>query len=146
MKILILQGPNLNMLGKRKAEHYGVETLDEIHKRMVERANSLGAELILYQSNHEGNLVEKIHSERESVEGIIVNPAGLTGFGYSLRDAIEDSGLPAIEVHLSNIYAREGFRENSCISTVVVGQIVGFKWRGYIAALEVLVGILEEET
>ncbi len=146
MKILILQGPNLNMLGKRKAEHYGVETLDEIHKRMVERANSLGAELILYQSNHEGNLVEKIHSERESVEGIIVNPAGLTGFGYSLRDAIEDSGLPAIEVHLSNIYAREGFRENSCISTVVVGQIVGFKWRGYIAALEVLVGMLEEET
>ena len=146
MKILILQGPNLNMLGKRKAEHYGVETLDEIHERMVERANSLGAELILYQSNHEGNLVEKIHSERESVEGIIVNPAGLTGFGYSLRDAIEDSGLPAIEVHLSNIYAREGFRENSCISTVVVGQIAGFKWRGYIAALEVLVGMLEEET
>ncbi len=146
MKILVLQGPNLNMLGKRKAEHYGVETLDEIHKRMVEKADSLGVELILYQSNHEGDLVEKIHAERENAQGIVVNPAGLTGFGYSLRDAVEDSGLPAVEVHLSNIYAREEFRESSCLSSVVVGQIAGFKWRGYIAALEILAGMLKEGT
>ncbi len=145
MKILVLQGPNLNMLGKRKAEHYGVETLDEIHARMIERADSLGVELILYQSNHEGDLVEKIHVAHKDVAGIIVNPAGLTGFGYSLRDAIEDSALPVVEVHLSNIHAREGFRHGSCISSVAIGQIAGFKWRGYIAALDVMVEMLKEE-
>ncbi len=145
MKILVLQGPNLNMLGKRKAEHYGVMTLDEIHRRMEEKAGELGCELSFCQSNHEGDLVDKIHAEREGVQGIVINPAGLTGFGYSLRDAIEDSRLPAVEVHLSNIHAREEFRRHSCISAVAVGQVAGFKWRGYIAALEMLVGMLKED-
>ena len=145
MKILVLQGPNLNMLGKRKAEHYGAMTLDEIHRRMAARAGELGCELTFLQSNHEGDLVDKIHAERERVGGIIINPAGLTGVGYSLRDAIEDSGLPAIEVHLSNIHAREEFRRHSCISPVAVGQIAGLKWRGYLAALEALVEILREQ-
>ncbi len=144
MKILVLQGPNLNMLGKRKAGHYGTVTLQEIHRRMEERAGDLGCELVFLQSNHEGDLVDKIHAEREAVQGIILNPAGLTGVGYSLRDAIEDSGLPAVEVHLSNIHAREEFRRHSCISAVAVGQIAGFRWRGYVAALEMLVGLLED--
>ena len=133
------------MLGKRKAEHYGVVTLDEIHRRMEEKAGELGCELIFLQSNHEGDLVDKIQAEREGVQGVIINPAGLTGVGYSLRDAIEDSRLPAVEVHLSNIHAREEFRRHSCISAVAVGQVAGFKWRGYIAALEMLVGMLKED-
>ena len=144
MKILVLQGPNINMLGRRKAGHYGSVTLEEIHRRLTERAGELGCELVCYQSNHEGDLVEKIHAERDGVQGILVNPAGLTGVGYSLRDAIEDSELPAVEVHLSNIHAREEFRRHSCIAPVAIGQIAGFKWRGYIAALEMLVAELKE--
>ena len=145
MKILVLQGPNLNMLGKRKAAHYGLVTLDVIHSRMSERARVLDCELAFLQSNHEGVLVDRVHAERDRVQGIILNPAGLTGFGYSLRDSIEDSRLPAVEVHLSNIHAREAFRRHSCFSDVVVGQVAGFKWRGYIAALEMLVEMLREE-
>ena len=134
----MLNGQHTRMLGKRKAEHYGVMTLDEIQRRMEEKAGELGCELIFLQSNHEGDLVDKIQADREGVQGIVINPAGLTGFGYSLRDAIEDSRLPAVEVHLSNIHAREEFRRHSCISAVVVGQVAGFKWQGYIAALEML--------
>ena len=145
MKILVLQGPNLNMLGKRKAEHYGTLTLDEIHARMEEAAGRLGCELVFYQSNHEGDLVDKIQAERDRAQGMIINPAGLTGVGYSLRDAIEDSRLPTVEVHLSNIHAREEFRRHSCISPVAVGQIAGFRWRGYIVALEILTAMLKED-
>lgn len=144
MTILVLQGPNLNMLGKRKADHYGLVTMDEIHARLEERACTLGCELEFLQSNHEGALVDKVHETRDRVEGIIINPGGLTGFGYSLRDAVEDSRLPTVEVHLSNIHAREAFRSRSCFSAIVVGQVAGFKWRGYIAALDMLVDMLRE--
>ncbi len=145
MRILVLQGPNLNMLGKRKAAYYGRITLDEIHRRLQERARALDCELEFLQSNHEGVLVDKVQVERDRVRGIILNPGGLTGFGYSLRDAIEDSRLPAVEVHLSNIHAREAFRSRSCFSAIVVGQVAGFKWRGYVAALEMLAEMLAEE-
>lgn len=145
MRILVLQGPNLNMLGKREAGHYGTLTLDEIHKKMSDRAASLSCDLEFCQSNHEGDLVDKIQSERDNIDGIILNPAGLTGVGYSLRDAIEDSGVPTVEVHLSNIHAREAFRSLSVISAVAVGQIVGFRWRGYLAALEILAGMVDEK-
>ena len=145
MRILVLQGPNLNMLGRRKAAHYGHVTLDEIHRRLEERARALDCELEFLQSNHEGVLVDKVQAERDRVQGIILNPGGLTGFGYSLRDAIEDSRLPAVEVHLSNIHAREAFRSRSCFSAIVAGQVAGFKWRGYIAALKLLVELLAEE-
>ncbi len=145
MNILVLQGPNLNMLGKRKAAHYGLVTLDEIHRRLEERGRALGCELEFLQSNHEGVLVDRVQAKRDRVQGIILNPAGLTGFGYSLRDAIEDSQLPAVEVHLSNIHAREAFRRHSCFSAIMVGQVAGFKWRGYVAALEMLVEMLREE-
>ena len=145
MRILVLQGPNLNMLGKREAGHYGTLTLDEIHRKMSDRAVSLPCDLEFYQSNHEGDLVDKIQSERDNIDGIILNPAGLTGVGYSLRDAIEDSGVPTIEVHLSNIHAREAFRSHSVISAVATGQVVGLRWRGYLAALEILASIVDEE-
>lgn len=144
MNLLVLQGPNLNMLGKRKAEHYGTMTLDDIHSRMTERARELGCELRFCQSNHEGDLIERIHEERERVDGIILNPAGLTGVGYSLRDALEDAGLPFVEVHLSNIHGREEFRRHSVFSAIALGHIAGFRWRSYTAALEVLVGHLKD--
>ena len=146
MKFLVLQGPNLNMLGKRKTDHYGTVTLDEIHQRMQEKGDSLGCTLVFYQSNHEGDLVGKINDLRDEVDGMIVNPAGLTGVGYSLRDAIEDSELPTIEVHLSNIHAREEFRRHSCISAIAMCQIAGLRWRGYIAALEILRESIAEKT
>ncbi len=138
MKILLLQGPNINMLGKRKEAHYGSTTMDEIHERLSERANALGCEVSFFQSNHEGALVDQVQASRDDVDAIIINPAGLTGNGYSLRDALEDSGLPFAEVHLSNIHAREPFRHHSVFTAIAVGQIAGFRWRGYIAALEML--------
>ena len=144
MKILVLQGPNINMLGKRKEKHYGTMTMDEIHRRMGEKADALGCELVTFQSNHEGDLVDKVQAERENVQGIILNPAGLTTTSISLRDAIEDSSLPLVEVHLSNIHAREAWRHGSVFSGLAIALVAGFRWRGYIAALEMLVATMKE--
>ncbi len=145
MKILVLQGPNINMLGRRKTEHYGMMTMDEIHRRMSEKSQALGCELVFFQSNHEGALVDQIQEWREKIDGIIMNPAGLTTTSVSMRDAIEDSKLPLVEVHLSNIHAREEWRRHSVFSEIAVGIVAGFRWRGYLAALEMLVGILQEK-
>ena len=145
MEIVVLQGPNINMLGKRKASHYGTVTMDEIHDRLTTRAGELGCQVQFFQSNHQGSLVDHVQESRDDVDGVIVNPAGLTGVGYSLRDALEDSGLPIVEVHLSNIHAREEFRRHSCFTEISVGQVAGFRWRGYIAALELLAATLQEE-
>jgi 3-dehydroquinate dehydratase-2 len=144
LQILVLQGPNINMLGRRKASQYGTVTMDEIHERMSEKAEAIDCELTFFQSNHQGALVDQVQAFREKSNGIILNPAGLTGVGYSLRDAIEDSGLPTVEVHLSNIHAREAFRHHSCFSAIAVGQVVGFRWRGYLAALDMLVESIRE--
>ena len=144
MKILVLQGPNINMLGRRKAEHYGAVTMDELHDRIEKRASELDCRAVFHQSNHEGDLVGWVQQLRDEVDGIILNPAGLTGFGYSLRDAVEDSGLPMVEVHLSNIHAREEFRRHSCFSSVALGLVAGFRWRGYVAALEMLTAHIDE--
>lgn len=142
MTILVLQGPNINMLGRRKTEHYGTMTMDEIHRLMTEKANELGCEIEFFQSNHEGAVVDKVQERRDDVDGIILNPAGLTTTSVSLRDAIEDSYLPLVEVHLSNIHAREEWRRHSMFSEIAVGIVAGFRWRGYLAALEMLVGHL----
>lgn len=144
MKILVLQGPNINMLGKRKTEHYGTMTMDEIHQRMSAKAKDLDCELVFFQSNHEGALVDQIQALRDDIDGIIMNPAGVTTTSVSIRDAIEDSKLPLVEVHLSNIHAREEWRRHSMFSEIAVGIVAGFRWRGYLAALEMLVGILRE--
>ena len=138
MKILVIHGPNLNMLGSRQVALYGDKTLDKIDSLLQKRARELGVELETFQSNHEGALVDFIQEKSPEAKGIIINPGALTHYGLSLRDALADTSLPFIEVHLSNIYAREEFRRQSVIAPIARGQISGLGWRGYLAALEVL--------
>ncbi len=138
MKILIVHGPNLNMLGSRQVAVYGDKTLDEIDSLLQKRARELGVELETFQSNHEGALVDFIQEKSPEAAGIIINPGALTHYGLSLRDALADTSLPIIEVHLSNIHAREEFRQQSVIAPIARGQISGLGWRGYIAALEII--------
>jgi len=142
MKILIVHGPNLNLLGKRKKEIYGDKTLEEINSLLQQQAKELGVEIITFQSNSEGSLIDFIQAESPTVEGIIINPGALTHYGLSLRDALGDTDLPVIEVHLSNIYSREEFRQRSVIAPIAKGQISGLGWKGYIAALRTLVAEL----
>ena len=145
MRILVIHGPNLNMLGKRSQEFYGDKGLEEINSMLQSQATDIGAELLIYQSNSEGSLVDFIQQEAPNSAGIIINPGALTHYGLSLRDALADAGLPIIEVHLSNIYAREEFRQHSLIAPVAKGQISGLGWRGYLAALRLLVAELKGE-
>ena len=145
MKILLINGPNLNILGQRQPEVYGSLTLKDIEERVSKRAEELGAEVQRFQANDEGAIVDFLQTEAESAQGIIINPGALTHYGLSLRDALEASRLPIIEVHISNIYGREQFRHHSVIAEIALGQISGLGWRGYIAALETLVGVLKEK-
>jgi 3-dehydroquinate dehydratase II len=145
MKILVVNGPNLNMLGKRNKAYYGDKTLLQIDTLLKKEGKSLGADIISFQSNSEGELIDFIQKNASQAAGIIINPGALTHYGLSLRDALVDSGLPLVEVHLSNIYAREEWRAKSVIAPIARGQISGFGWRGYIAALQILVGVLKVE-
>jgi 3-dehydroquinate dehydratase-2 len=145
MKILVVNGPNLNMLGKRNKAYYGDKTLPQIDTLLKKEGKSLGADIISFQSNSEGELIAFIQKNASQAAGIIINPGALTHYGLSLRDALVDSGLPLVEVHLSNIYAREEWRAKSVIAPIARGQISGFGWRGYIAALQILVGVLKVE-
>lgn len=139
MKILLLNGPNLNLLGTREPEIYGSASLDEIVIELCRLADNRGIELIHLQSNHEGVLIDHIHqSQSNGFHGIIINPGGLTHSSVSLRDAISGVELPFVEVHLSNIHAREAFRHTSYVSGVVLGQICGFGAKGYELAIEAL--------
>lgn len=144
MRILVLHGPNLNMLGQRQPEIYGTVTLDEIDRRLASRAAELGCELAIYQANGEGQLVDRLHAETGRCAGILINPGALTHYGLALRDALVIPGVPIVEVHLSNIYAREAWRQHSVIAPIALGQISGFGWRSYIAGLELLVAVLKE--
>jgi len=146
MKILIINGSNLNMLGKRDKTTYGEKTLPEIDSLLKKQGEKLNVEIVSFQSNSEGALVDFIQQQSSSANGIVINPGALTHYGLSLRDALADSGLPVIEVHLSNIYAREEWRAKSVIAPVAKGQISGFGWRGYIIALETLVAELKGES
>jgi 3-dehydroquinate dehydratase-2 len=145
MKILIIHGPNLNMLGQRNTALYGNQTLSEINKLLQQRAGELGVEITTFQSNSEGALVDFIQAQSPQAAGIIINPGALTHYGLSLRDALDDCQLPVIEVHLSNIYAREHWRAGSVLAPVAKGQISGLGWRGYIAALEFQVAELRKK-
>ncbi len=145
MKILLIHGPNLNMLGKRNRAIYGDKTLAELESLVVKRARELGAEVSAFQSNSEGALIDFIQAETPKAAGIIINPGALTHYGLSLRDALEDSSLPVIEVHLSDIHAREEWRHKSVIAPIAKDQISGQGWQGYIAALEILVTELKEK-
>lgn len=143
MKILVVHGPNLNLLGKRIKEIYGDKTLEEINRLLRQLATELGVELVTFQSNSEGALIDFIQKESPAANGIIINPGALTHYGFSLRDALDDTNLPVVEVHLSNIYAREEFRQRSVIAPVARGQISGLGWRGYVAALRTLAAELK---
>jgi 3-dehydroquinate dehydratase-2 len=145
MKILVINGPNLNMLGTRNPAVYGGDTLAEIEDRIRNKAADLGVDVDFFQSNHEGALVDHLQGSARESAGIVINAGALTHYGLSLRDALADSLLPAIEVHLSNIHSREEFRRRSVLSSVVVGQIAGLGWRGYLYALDYLVAHISEE-
>lgn len=143
-RILLLNGPNLNLLGTREPAIYGMETLESIVQRATEYAQSLGLELRHVQSNHEGALIDALHAAREWADGIIINAGAYTHTSIALHDAIRAVGLPAIEVHLSNIYAREPFRHHSAIAPACVGQISGFGAHSYLLAVQAMASLLQK--
>lgn len=143
-RVLVLHGPNLNTLGQREPEVYGRMTLGEINERIAERARALGVAVETFQSNAEGALIDFLQTRALGALGIVINPGGLTHTSVVLRDALAGTGLPVIEVHLSNIHARESFRHRSLIAGIARGQILGLGWRGYLYALDALVTAAQE--
>ena len=144
-RILVLHGPNLNLLGRREPHIYGSTTLDDINARLRAEADALGVDIETFQSNHEGFLVDKLHENIDRADGGLVNPAGLTQFGVSLHDAIKAMPFPVIEVHISNLGTRDEIHQHSILTPAVRGTVMGLGWRSYTAALRALVEIVREE-
>jgi len=141
-RVLVVHGPNLNLLGTREPEVYGHARLEEIDAMLAEHAASRQCELECFQSNHEGLLIDRIQEERGAVDGVLINPAGLTHSSVALRDALAATGLPVVEVHLSNVFAREPFRHHSYVSGIAVGVVSGFGPASYQLGLDALLGHL----
>ena len=144
MKILILHGPNLNLFGRREPHIYGTTTLPEINASLTALAGELQVELDIFQSNHEGALIDKLHERIDTVRGALVNPAGLTQHGVPLHDAIKAMPFPVLEIHMSNIAAREAWRTHSIISPAAKGTIQGLGWHSYLAGLRALAELVRE--
>lgn len=144
MKVLILSGPNLNLLGEREPEVYGGTSLADIHERVRARARELGVEVRCLQSNHEGALIDALHEARTDCEAVVFNPGGFAHTSVALRDAIAAIRIPVIEVHMSNIYAREPFRRRLVLAPVVRGLVVGFGAESYLLGLEAAVRVVRE--
>lgn len=144
MKILVLHGPNLNLFGRREPHIYGTTTLAEINASLQALAKELAVELEIFQSNHEGALIDKLHENIDATQGALLNPAGLTQHGVSLHDAIKAMPFPVLEIHMSNIAAREVWRSHSIISPAVKATIQGLGWRSYTSGLRALTEMLRE--
>ena len=144
MRILVIHGPNLNLLGKRDQAFYGSQTLDDINSRVQQKATELGAEVECFQANGEGAIIDFVQRAAPEAQGIIINPGAYGHYSYAIHDALLDTGLPVIEVHLSNVQAREEWRRKSVIAPLAKGVVSGFGWRSYTAALELLVALVNE--
>ncbi len=145
MKILVLHGPNLNLFGRREPHIYGTMTLAEINEKLQVLARELKVELVVFQSNHEGALVDLFHEQMDDAAGALINPGGLTQHSVSLHDCIKAMPFPVIEVHMSNRHAREEWRGRSIISSAAKGTVEGFGWRSYAAALRLAVELAQEK-
>ncbi len=144
MRILLINGPNLNLLGTRNPEVYGRTTLQDIVDRVTQRGEQLGTEIVAFQSNSEGAIIDFIQANAPGADGILINAGAFTHYSLAIRDAFEAVEKPFVEVHISNVHAREEFRHHSVLADIAVAQVAGLGWRGYIAALDSLVGILKE--
>lgn len=145
LRVLVMNGPNLNLLGTRETDVYGTATLEDIEGMCVEKAAELGVDVTFYQSNHEGSLIDRLHEARGTCNGVVLNPGAYTHYSYALRDAISAVDLPVVEVHLSDITAREDFRAISVTAPVCIAQISGLGPDSYLKGLDTLVEHLREE-
>lgn len=141
-KILVMHGPNLNLLGEREPGYYGSDNFDSVNAEIAEKAASLGFECEIFQSNSEGALIDKLHSARLDCKGVVLNAGAYTHYSYALRDAIAAIKIPVVEVHMSNIHAREEFRHTSVIAPVCAGHIAGFGKQSYLLGVEALINII----
>ncbi|TET95728.1 MAG: type II 3-dehydroquinate dehydratase [Candidatus Zixiibacteriota bacterium] len=144
-RILVVNGPNLNLLGKREPEVYGTETLDELNGKLADMAKELDIDVSFFQSNSESEIIDYLHKEGFDADGLIINPGALTHYSYALRDAIAAVEIEAVEVHMSNIYAREEFRRKSVMAPVCTGHLVGFGFYGYAMALSYFADSLKDQ-